>query len=195
MGRPFSELDTSSLTKALMVMKAFINQVELVQSTNMPIVVCRGSINKYEVNPVNNMKVCPPSYDYEGATRANTQISCCTEAPKCDSTVPPSDGNERALVNQRLKKPHHSSAAANPPKCNVSEMGMFFLHKPDMKASFRQNSAGFGRKLAKSHRQERNVKVQSTRIHYNTILDIPVHSVWYLSTRFLQVDNARNYST
>ena len=29
MGRPISELDTSSLTKALTVMKAFINQVEL----------------------------------------------------------------------------------------------------------------------------------------------------------------------
>ncbi len=40
MGRPISELDTSSLTKALTVMKAFITQVELVQSMNTPIVVC-----------------------------------------------------------------------------------------------------------------------------------------------------------
>jgi len=38
-GRPISEFDTSSLTKALTVMKAFINQVELVQSTNAPIVI------------------------------------------------------------------------------------------------------------------------------------------------------------
>jgi len=45
MGRPISELDTSSLTKALKVMKAFITQVELAQS-NTPIVVCRGSIYK-----------------------------------------------------------------------------------------------------------------------------------------------------
>jgi hypothetical protein len=134
MGHLISELDTSSLTKALMVMKAFINQVDLAQSTNMPIVVCRGSIYKYKVNPVNNMKICLPSYDYEGATRVNTQMSCHTEAPNRDSTVPPSNGNKRAPANQCLKKPHRSSAAADPPKRNVSEIGMFSLHKPDMKA-------------------------------------------------------------
>ena len=80
------------------------------------------------------MKVCPPGYDYEGATRANTQMPRHTEAPKRDSTVPPSDGgNERALVNQRVKKPCRSAADA--PKRNVSDMGMFFLARPDMKAS------------------------------------------------------------
>jgi hypothetical protein len=138
MGRPISELDTSSLTKALTVMKAFITQVELAQSTNSPIVVCRGSIYKYEVNPVNNMKVCPPAYDYEGAACANTQMPPrCIEAPKRDSTVTPSsDGdNGRALVanQQRLKKPRRSVADAS--KRNVSDMGMFFLFNPEMKAS------------------------------------------------------------
>jgi hypothetical protein len=105
MGRPISELDTSSLTKALTVMKAFITQVELAQSTNSPVVVCRGSFYKYEVNPVNNMKVCPPGYDYEGATRA---LPRRTEAPKRDSIVTPSDDGENGRVmvaNQRLKKP------------------------------------------------------------------------------------------
>jgi len=136
MGHPISELDTSSLTKALKIMKAFITQVELAHSTNTPIVVCRGSIYKYEVDPMNNMKVCPPSFDYESATRANSQMSRCTEALKRDSTVPPSDGgNERALANQRLKKPRHSSAAGDSSKCNVSDMGMFFLGRLDMKAS------------------------------------------------------------
>jgi hypothetical protein len=135
MGRPISELDTSSLTKALTVMKAFITQVELAQSTNSPIVVCRSSFYKYEVNPVNNMKVCPPAYDYEGAARANAQVPRRAEAPKRDSIVPPSDGeNGRALVvNQRLKKPRRSVADA--PKRNVSDMGMFFLFNSDIKAS------------------------------------------------------------
>jgi len=135
MGRPISELDTSSLTKALRVMKAFLPQVNLVQSTNMPVVFGRGSIYKYEVNPVNNMKVCPPSFDYEGASCANTQNSCRAEAPKHDSTVPPTDGNERAPADQRLKKPRRSSAVDDNTKCNVSEMGMFFLNKPNIKAS------------------------------------------------------------
>jgi hypothetical protein len=74
MGRPISKLDTTSLTKALRVAKAFLTQVDLAQSTNVPVVFGRGSIYKYEVNPVNNMKVCPPAFDYEGTpTNANTQ--------------------------------------------------------------------------------------------------------------------------
>ena len=100
MGSPISELDTSSLTKVLRVMKAFLTQVDLAQSTITPIVFTRGSIYKYKVNPVNNMKVCPPGFDYEGASHANSQNSHRTEAPKRDSTVPPSDGgNERAPTN------------------------------------------------------------------------------------------------
>jgi len=133
MGRPISELDTSSLTKALRVMKAFLTQIDLTQSTNTPIVFGRGSISIYEVNPV-NMKVCPPSFDYESASRANTQNSCRAEAPKRDSTVPPTDGNERAPADQRMKKPRCSTAVADNTKHNVSEMGMFFLNKPNMKA-------------------------------------------------------------
>ncbi len=43
-GRPISKLDTTSLTKALRVMKAFITQVDLAQSTNPPIVICRRNI-------------------------------------------------------------------------------------------------------------------------------------------------------
>ncbi len=59
---------------------------------------------------------------------------------------------------------------------------------PELGCAFRWNSAGFRRNLAKRHRQERNVKVQSTGMRYNTILVILVHSGWYLSTRFLQVE-------
>jgi hypothetical protein len=61
-GRLISELNTRSLTKALVVMKAFITQVGLVQSTNAPIVVCRGNIYKYKVNPVNNTKCALSGY-------------------------------------------------------------------------------------------------------------------------------------
>jgi len=127
MGRPISELDTSSLTKALRVMKAFLIQIDLTQSTNTPVVFGRGSIYKYEVNPVNNMKVCPPSFDYEGASRANTQNSCRAEAPKHDSTVHPTDGNERAPADQHLKKPRRSSAVADNTKRKLVKWGCFSL--------------------------------------------------------------------
>jgi hypothetical protein len=44
------------------------------------------------------------------------------------------DGNSKKPANQRLKKPH-CSVAADSTRLNVMEMGMFFLSKPDMKAS------------------------------------------------------------
>jgi hypothetical protein len=47
-GRLISKLNTRSLTKALRVMKAFITQIDLAQSTNSPIVVCRSNIYKWE---------------------------------------------------------------------------------------------------------------------------------------------------
>ena len=64
----------------------------------------------------------------------------------------------------------------------------------DLGCAFHRNSAEFRRNLAKSHLSERNVKVRSTGMCYNTILDMLVHSGWYLSTRFLHVENARTYS-
>jgi hypothetical protein len=60
--------------------------------------------------------------------------------------------------------------------------------------AFHWNSAEFQRNLAKRHRLEWNVTGKGTGMRYNTILDIPVYSGWYLSTRFLQVENAPNYS-
>ncbi len=62
-----------------------------------------------------------------------TQISHCNEAAEHNSAMTP-DGNAKALANQRLKKPRHS-VATDSTKHNVMEMGMFFLSKPDMKAS------------------------------------------------------------
>ena len=49
---------------------------------------------------------------------------------------------------------------------------------------FSQIPAWFRQNLAKSHRKK-NVKIQSTGMSYNTILVVPVHAGWYLSTRFL----------
>jgi hypothetical protein len=53
--------------------------------------------------------------------------------------------------------------------------------------------------MAKRHRPERPGVTgmgtgMGTGMRYNTILDIPVYSGWYLSTRFLHVENARTYS-
>ncbi len=141
-GRLISKLDTRSLTKALRVMKAFITQVDLAQSTNLPIVICRSNIYKYEINPVINTKCALSGYSSRadnaksnGASpTTETQNSHCNEAAKRDSAVTPDD-NTKKPANQRLKKPR-CSVAADFTKRNITEMGMFLLSRPDMKASY-----------------------------------------------------------
>jgi hypothetical protein len=140
-GRPISKLDTRSLTKALRVMKAFITQVDLAQSTNLPIVVCRSNIYKYKVNPVNNTKCALSGYSSRadnaksnGASpTTETQNSHCNEAAKCDSAMT-LDDNAKAPASQRLKKPSRS-VTTDSTKRSIMEMRMFFLGRPDMKAS------------------------------------------------------------
>jgi hypothetical protein len=140
--RPIAELDTRSLTKALRVMKVFITQFDLAQSKNSPIASCRSTIYKYQVNPLNNTKCALPSYSFSAnntnanvASRTNkTQNSHRNEGAKCNSAVTPDHSNAKAQANQRMKKPCRS-ATTESAKRNVMEMRMFFLSKPDMKAT------------------------------------------------------------
>ncbi len=141
-GQLIAELDTRSLTKALRVMKAFITQFDLAQSTNLPIAFCRSTIYEYQVNPLNNTKCALPGYSFSANnTNANvasctnqTQNSCHNEGAKHNSAVTPDHSNAKAQANQRMKKPCRS-ATTESAKRNVMEMGMFFLSKPDMKAT------------------------------------------------------------
>jgi hypothetical protein len=54
--RPITDLNTRFLTTALRIMREFIDQIDLAQSTNLPITVCRDKIYKYKLNPFNNTK-------------------------------------------------------------------------------------------------------------------------------------------
>ena len=65
---------------------------------------------------------------------------------------------------------------------------------PELGCAFWRNFGGISTECGKRHRPKQNVTGTGTGMCYNTILDIPVHSGWYLSTMFLQVENARNYS-
>ena len=60
----------------------------------------------------------------------------------------------------------------------------------ELGCAFRRNSGRFRRNSDKRHRPERNGTGTGTGMGCNTNLDIPVYSGWYLSTRFLQVENA-----
>ena len=79
-GRPISKLETGALTKALRVMKSFLSQVDLAQSTNLPTVVCRGGIDKHRINPVNNTKCALPDNSFADAASRTTENPICIEA-------------------------------------------------------------------------------------------------------------------
>ncbi len=90
---------------------------------------------------MNNMKCTISSYSSRAdntkassaSPTAETQNSCRNDAVKRDSAMTPDD-NVKTPAIQRLKKPCCSGAAEST-KRNVMDIGMFFLSKPDMKAS------------------------------------------------------------
>ncbi len=137
---PITNLDTRFLTRALRIMRAFIDQIDLAQSTNLPITICRDKIYKYELNPFNNAKGSAKATMWfmdntraDNASSNETQQSRCAEVAKCNSTVT-HEGGGKALAAQHSKKALRSGGAADSAKRNVTNMGIFFLHKPDMKA-------------------------------------------------------------
>ena len=62
--RPLDNLDTKPIGKALKVLKAFIDQVDLAQSTNSPIVFSRSSFQKFQISPLNSMRCDLPGYTF-----------------------------------------------------------------------------------------------------------------------------------
>jgi hypothetical protein len=137
---PITNLGKRFLTRALRIMRAFIDQINLAQSTNLPITICRDKIYKYELNPFNNTKGgAEAAMQFMNNTRADnpssneTQQARCTEVAKRNSVVTHKGGG-KAQAAQRSKKACRSGGATDSAKHNVTNIGMFFLHKPDMKA-------------------------------------------------------------
>jgi hypothetical protein len=138
--RAITDLNTRFLTRVLRIMRAFIDQIKLAQSTNLPITICRDKIYKYKLNPFNNTKGGAKAGMWfmdntraDNASSNETQQSRCAEVAKRNSAVTP-NGGSKAQAAQRSKKACPSGGAADSAKCNVTDMGMFFLHRPDMKA-------------------------------------------------------------
>jgi hypothetical protein len=130
---PLKELNTKPLIKALTVLKAFEVQLTLAQSTNSPITILAATISKFSTripgtNPylgtLATVSVCAP------ALPENTQNQC--HDVKRDPSTP--DESAKAAAVQCQKKPRHNGAT-NPTKQHpVSDMGMFFLTRNDIKA-------------------------------------------------------------
>ncbi len=132
--RPLAELNTKPLVKALTVLKAFKDQLTLAQSTNSPITILATTVSKFSNrSPSTNSNVgtLAPVPVSASALPENTQNQCRNATH--DPSTP--DKSTKAAATQRQKKPHRNGAN-NPAKQRpVTDMGMFFLAKHDIRAT------------------------------------------------------------
>jgi hypothetical protein len=130
---PLTELNTNPLTNALTVLNAFEVQLTLAQSTNSPITILAATVSKSSTRtPVTNpiLGTPAPLSVSAPALPENTQNQCSDV--KGDPSTP--DEGAKAASVQRQKKPHRNGAT-NPSKQHpVTDMGMFFFSRNDIKA-------------------------------------------------------------
>jgi hypothetical protein len=134
--RPLAELNTKPLVKALMVLKAFGDQLTLAQSTNSPIPILAATISKFSIRSLgtnSNMGTPAPVLDSDSALPGNTQNQR-RNAKHVPSTP---DKRMKVTATQRHKKPRCNGAinSANAYQRPVTDMGMFFLTKHDIRAT------------------------------------------------------------
>jgi hypothetical protein len=130
---PLAELNTKPLVMALTVLKAFKDQLTLAQSTNSPIPILAATVSKFSTrSPVTNSNVgiLAPAPVYASALPENTQNQRCNV--KHDPSTP--DKSTKAAAIQCQKKPHRNGATNPAKQRHVTDMGMFFLTKHDIKA-------------------------------------------------------------
>jgi hypothetical protein len=132
--RPLAELNTKPLVKALMVLKAFKDQLTLTQSTNSPIPILAATVSKFSTrSPGTNSNVgtLAPAPVSASALPENTENQC--RNVKRDPSTP--DKSTKAAAIQRQKKPRRNGATDPAKQHHVTDMGMFFLTKHDIKST------------------------------------------------------------
>jgi hypothetical protein len=132
--RPLAELNTKPLVKALMVLKAFKDQLTLTQSTNSPIPILAATISKFSTrSPGTNSNVSTPAPAPVSASALPENTKNQRRDVKRDLSTP--DESTKAAAIQRQKKPRHNGATNPAKQRHVMDMGMFFLTKHDIKAT------------------------------------------------------------
>jgi hypothetical protein len=131
--RPLTELNTNPLTKALTVLKALEDQLTLAQSTNSPITIHAATVSKFSTRT--------PGTNPTLITQASVPVSAFalpenTQTQRCDVKRNPSTPDEgaKAAAVQRQKKPHCNGATDHTKQRPITDMGMFFLTRNDIKA-------------------------------------------------------------
>jgi hypothetical protein len=131
--RPLAELNTKPLVKTLIVLKAFKDQLTLPQSTNSPIPILAATVSKFSTrSPGTNSNVGTPAPApvYASALPENTQNQC-RDVKRDPSTT---DESSKTAAIQCQKKPHRNGDTNPAKQRHVTNTGMFFLTKHDIKA-------------------------------------------------------------
>jgi hypothetical protein len=94
--RPLAELNTKPLVKALMVLKAFKDQLTLVQSTNSPIPILAATVSKFS----------------NRSPGTNSNVGTLAPVPISDSALPENTQNQRRDAKYNLFTLDKSTKAA-----------------------------------------------------------------------------------
>jgi hypothetical protein len=138
---PITELNTSALKSALMVLKTFCSQINLHQVTMTAITVVPDSVPTYNVYPGNNAQASGQKKDDKNplADGASCPTSNATFTPeqrnggKRDPTTPDTN-KENPSGRQRQKKPRRGVKVDTTAK-EKKDLGMFYLCKPSINPS------------------------------------------------------------
>ncbi len=132
---PLAELNTKLPVKALMVLKAFGDQLTLAQSTNSPTPILAATVSKFSIRSLgtnSNVGTPAPVPDSASPLPENTQ-----NQRRDEKRVPSTpDKRMKAAATQHQKKPRCNGAinSANAKQCPATDMGMFYLTKHDIRA-------------------------------------------------------------
>jgi hypothetical protein len=130
--RPLTEVNTNPRTKTLTVLKAFEDQLTLVQSKNSPITSLTATLSKFSTRTLATNLIVITQASAPISTFAlpkNTQIQC-RNVKRNPST--PDKGAKTAAV-QHQKKPCRNVATNHTKQRPVTDMDMFFLARNDIK--------------------------------------------------------------
>jgi hypothetical protein len=132
--RPLAELNTKPLVKALMVLKAFKDQLTLAQSTNSPIPILAATISKFSTrSPGTNSNMSTPAPVLVFASVCSENTLNQRRNAKHDPSTP--DKSTKVAATQSQKKPRQNGATDPSKQRPVLDTGMFFLTKHDIKAT------------------------------------------------------------
>ncbi len=121
--RPLTELDVRPLTKAMLVFRAFEDQLTLHMSQmTIPITILASNVSKFSLSPYNNTNVCLPA-----ATAVSDNSSPESRGPAAKRTLSSPDDLAKEVATQRQKKSLRDGIIDSMAKKRpVTDKGMFF---------------------------------------------------------------------